>query len=253
MDCPHCGNPLRPSKKSTDYELCDTCKKKIYLNPPVPETQKKKSPKGWIVALAIFLIVLVIAPFVFLYGYTDGNLHQTLTIAKDTITMSGENNLFKNNPFGSIEITFPAYLISDSKETVSNIIDESGIRNVKENKDGSVTLKLSKKAHIQLVSGFESLIDDGINEAVSSVASFDSVEYNKNMTEFTVKIDSSLYGLGFDKLYAMQFFIYGDVYQILNAVPEKELKTVVNFVDENNKAIESLDSTELHDFDNTEE
>ena len=31
MNCPKCGNPLRMSKKSPGYALCDTCRKKFRL------------------------------------------------------------------------------------------------------------------------------------------------------------------------------------------------------------------------------
>ena len=42
MNCPKCGNPLRMSKKSPGYALCDTCRKKFRLPDSAPKQEKNE-------------------------------------------------------------------------------------------------------------------------------------------------------------------------------------------------------------------
>ena len=42
MNCPKCGNPLRMSKKSPGYALCDTCRKKFRLPDSAPKQGKNE-------------------------------------------------------------------------------------------------------------------------------------------------------------------------------------------------------------------
>lgn len=63
--CPTCKGPLRPSKKTPGYGLCDTCKKKIKLEEDydddyAPSKNKRKKKQGMNIFLLISLIIGVI-------------------------------------------------------------------------------------------------------------------------------------------------------------------------------------------------
>lgn len=46
MNCPKCGNPLRMSKKSPGYALCDACRKKFRL-PERASAQEKEEEEHY--------------------------------------------------------------------------------------------------------------------------------------------------------------------------------------------------------------
>ncbi|MGC4019361.1 MAG: hypothetical protein QM793_09160 [Muricomes sp.] len=158
-------------------------------------------------------------------------------------TIKTEKNLL------SVEITLPASLVGDSTAELDEEMKEAGVMEVTKNPDGSITMKMSKTAHKALLSEIKTTIDDGIGELLAdkeTYPSFDSVTYNDDLTEFNVNVDPALYG-GIESLAAMVFYLEGNMYQAFNAVPENELKTIVNFKNKDTgELIESGDSSEAN-------
>lgn len=62
MKCPKCGRELRPSKKSPDYGLCDTCKKKVYYK-DIKSTPKEKKKHPAIKGCGMFLLLVIVLSF----------------------------------------------------------------------------------------------------------------------------------------------------------------------------------------------
>lgn len=149
----------------------------------------------------------------------------------------------------SVEVTLPASLIGDSESTeLTEEAKSRGVKDITENSDGSITMKMTKKAHKELLDSIKTSIDESINEMLAdkeSCPSFDSITYNDDVTVFDVKVDPAIYG-GMEIFSAFAFYVYGNMYQALNAVPESDLKTVVNFINKDTgEVIESGDSTAL--------
>lgn len=162
----------------------------------------------------------------------------------DNSTLSAEKNLL------SVEVTLPASLIGEE----SNITElteeakENGVKEITQNSDGSVTLKMTKEAHKKLLDSIKQSIDESIAETLAdkeNCPSFDSISYNDDVTVFEVKVDPASFG-GLESIYALTYYIMGNMYQALNAVPENDLKTVVNFVNKDTgEVIQSGDSTQM--------
>lgn len=149
----------------------------------------------------------------------------------------------------SVEVTLPASLIGDSESTeLTEEAKSHGVKDITKNSDGSITMKMTKAAHKELLDSIKASIDESINEMLAdkeNCPSFDSITYNDDVTVFDVKVDPAIYG-GMEIFSAFALYMYGNMYQALNAVPESDLKTVVNFINKDTgEVIESGDSTAL--------
>lgn len=160
-----------------------------------------------------------------------------------------ENGLSAEKNLLSVEVTIPASLLDGSEST--ELTDEAkshGIKDITQNEDGSITMKMTKDAHQELLDSVKASIDETINSLLAdkeNCPSFDSITYNDNVTVFDVNVDPATYG-GLQAFSAFALYLSGNMYQALNAVPENELKTVVNFVNKDTgEVIESGDSTAL--------
>lgn len=164
-----------------------------------------------------------------------------------TDTLNAEKNLL------SVELTIPSSLLEDDAAVLDEEAKAAGVKEITQNDDGSITMKMSKSAHKKLLDEFKVGIDEGITEILNDKETYPSlteITYNDDLTEFTVKVDSNTYG-GFEGLSALALYISGNVYQALNATPEDQIKTIVNFVDKDTgEIIETGDSSEMNNSEN---
>lgn len=164
-----------------------------------------------------------------------------------TDTLNAEKNLL------SVELTIPSSLLEDDAAVLDEEAKAAGVKEITQNDDGSITMKISKSAHKKLLDEFKVGIDEGITEILNDKETYPSlteITYNDDLTEFTVKVDSNTYG-GFEGLSALALYVSGNVYQALNATPEDQIKTIVNFVDKDTgEIIETGDSSEMNSSEN---
>lgn len=157
-----------------------------------------------------------------------------------TDTIKTEKNLL------SVEITLPSSLVNDSEVILDKEARSAGVTEITKNSDGTVTMKMTKEAHKKLLSELKADIDENITEILADkegYPSFNSITYNNDVTEFTIKVDPTIYE-ELESVIALTFYLHGDIYQTFNAVPEEQLKTIVNFVNKDtDEIIESLDSS----------
>lgn len=181
-------------------------------------------------------IMSLVLCFTLLFSLTACNGKKESDSAKKSNTISAEKKIV------NVEITLPASLteeMGDEDFELNEEAKEIGIKKITKNEDGSVTMKMSKKAHKELLSKLKTAIDESIAELLAdkeTVPSFNNITYNDDLTEVTIQVDPELYG-SFDSFYALAFYMYGNFYQAVNGVPENELKTIVNFVDMNSGEI----------------
>lgn len=169
---------------------------------------------------------------------------------KESSNSQQESTVKANKNLLSVEITLPASLVGDSDAELNEETKEAGVKEITKNDDGSITMKMTKASHKKLLSETKQAIDEGIEEILEdkeNYPSFDSITYNDNVTEFTVKVNPSTYG-GLQSMAALAFYIQGNMYQALNAVPTDQLKTIVNFVNKDTgDVIETADSSQMKD------
>ena len=161
-----------------------------------------------------------------------------------TDTLKAEENLL------SVELTIPASLVGDDAATLDEEAKAAGVSEITQNEDGSVTMKMSKIAHQKMLDEFKGSIDESLTEILNDKETYPSlteITYNEDLTEFTVKVDPATYG-EFEALSAIGLYIAGNVYQALNAVPENQIKTIVNFVNKDTgEIIETGDSSKMNE------
>lgn len=172
----------------------------------------------------------------------DSNLEKKEEKTEDTDTLKAEKNLL------SVEVTLPASLIGDSAAELDQEVKDAGVKEVIQNEDGSITMKMTKDAHKNLLSSLKDGIDQGIDELLAdkeNFPSFESITYTDDVTEFNINVDPNTYG-GLQSMAVMGLYIQGNLYQAFNAVPADQIKTVVNFVNKDTgEIIESGDSSQM--------
>ncbi|MSA03057.1 hypothetical protein GKG47_14795 [Lactonifactor sp. BIOML-A3] len=161
----------------------------------------------------------------------------------DSGTLSAEKNML------SVEVTIPASLLEGSDPAeLTEEAEENGVKEVTQNADGSVTMKMTKEAHKELLTSMKVSIDESINELLAdkeNCPSFDSITYSDDVATFDIKVDADSFG-GFEGIYAITFYLMGNIYQALNAVPEEEINTTVNFINKDTgEVIQTGDSASM--------
>ncbi len=171
---------------------------------------------------------------------------ETQNEATESDKISAEKKLL------DVTVHLPASLTSDTtNEDINKALEEGeeyGIKNITKNDDGSIDIKMSKSGHKKILTEFKKNIDETLNSMIEdkeTYPSFESITYNDDMTSFDVTVDPDKFS-DWDSMYAITFYFSGMMYQAFNAVPEDEVKVIVNFVDKNTgEIIKSGDSSNL--------
>jgi len=136
----------------------------------------------------------------------------------------------------SVEITLPASFFEgeDIDEVVAKE-QEDGISEVKVNDDGSITYKMSKSKHNELMREMR----DGLIEYIEEIKnnedyeSIEDITYNKAFSEFTLLVDQEKFDNSFDGFVALGLGITSSYYQIFNGISPDKYKVTIFFKDAN--------------------
>lgn len=182
--------------------------------------------------LAILItMVMITTSFV---GCGGNNSKEESPENSNSDKLSAEENLL------SVEITIPSTFFEG--QDVDKVVEgakEKGVGEAKVNENGSVTYKMSKKVHKELLKSSKLNIDESIKKLLDdkeTYPSFTEITYNDDVTEFNVYIDSAKYN-DMQAFAVFGFYIVGNFYQVINCVPAEKIDTVVNFIDKDTKEI----------------
>ena len=113
-------------------------------------------------------------------GVKSGTSDQGITVDK---------NLF------SVDVTLPASFYEGENMTQAKLNADAakkGYGKATLNKDGTVTLRMSKAEHSKAVAEMKKSVDDYIRETVNdSPEVFREITYNKSMTEFNISVNKA--------------------------------------------------------------
>ncbi|MFC2949651.1 hypothetical protein [Virgibacillus sediminis] len=146
----------------------------------------------------------------------------------------------------NVEITFPASFF-DSNEGVTSIeqtiaeAEEMGIDEVIENDDGSLTYKMSKRKHRELMDEYKSEMNATIEEMAGSgdLPSIQDITSNDSFSEFTMVVDQAAFENSFDGFAAVSLGFSGMFYQLLDGVDPDDYEVTIN--------VENAESGEIID------
>ncbi|OPH47320.1 hypothetical protein BC351_11620 [Paenibacillus ferrarius] len=135
----------------------------------------------------------------------------------------------------NVEITLPASMFKG--QDVEQVITQAKAEGVKEatkNEDGSITYKMSKSVHTELVKEMEAQILKTIEDVKSgkNFPSIKDVSYNKPFSEFTLTVDKEAYEKSFDGFASLGIGLSSMYYQLFNGVSSDKNKVTINIKDE---------------------
>lgn len=162
-------------------------------------------------------------------------------LEKDMEELSAIGDVEVENGILTVSITLPAELVGEI--TQEELDEGKGTNYVSAviNDDGSVTYKMTKAQHKEMLASLVKGFDEGIQEMVDDNENYSiaSVTYNKDFTVFDVTLDGNELGLG-DSFSAMAFYMYGGMYGIFTGKQPEHV--IVNYYDSEGNLIESGDS-----------
>ena len=151
---------------------------------------------------------------------TAENAEETATEETEGEKVAVDKGLF------SVEVTLPASFFEgeDMEQVVANA-EEEGMGEATVNDDGSVTYKMSKSQHKDMMEGMATGIEEAKADMVESgdYPSIQAVESSKNYDQFTLKVDREGYENSFDGFATMTLGFGGSYYQAFDGKSPEDL------------------------------
>ncbi|NMD72624.1 hypothetical protein HHO41_20510 [Bacillus sp. DNRA2] len=129
----------------------------------------------------------------------------------------------------NVEVTLPASMFED--EDVDSAIakaEANGIKVTKYN-DGSVTYKMSKSRHKEMIKDLEKELIKSIDEMKNDaeLASIQDITHNQSFSELTLIVDKVAYENSFDGFAVLGLGFSGMYYQLFNGIDVDHLKVTI--------------------------
>jgi hypothetical protein len=130
----------------------------------------------------------------------------------------------------NVNITLPASMFKDQNiDEVITKAKEGGVGEVIKNADGSLTYKMSKAKHKEMLKTMETDLIKSIDELKTKgdYASIKDIEHNKSFSEFTLSVDKEKYQGSFDGFAVIILGITGMYYQLFSGASMEDYKVTV--------------------------
>lgn len=136
--------------------------------------------------------------------------------------------------FFDVEVTVPASLFEgEDMEQVTAGAKVKGVEEVTVNDDGSVTYKMSKAQHKEMMDELAASVKEMKNELTESgdYPSIHSIEVSGNYDHFTVTVDREAYESSFDGFATMSLGMMGSFYQIYDGEKADQYEVNIDLKD----------------------
>ncbi len=135
----------------------------------------------------------------------------------------------------NVEVTLPAFLFEE--EDIEQLMEEvksEGVGEVIPNEDGSLTYKMSKTTHKEIMQEMEQDLNNTIEEIKNSeeFASIKNVITNKSLSEFTLLVDREAFENSFDVFATLGLVFSAVFYQLFDGVDPENYEVIINLKDE---------------------
>lgn len=133
-----------------------------------------------------------------------------------------------------VTITLPASMVeSDNIEATIQEAKEKGVKKVVVNDDGSLTYKMSKSVHRQMMQelqeGFNEMMED--LKTGSDFASIEDLKYNKDFTSITLIVDKKEFESSLDAFAVFGIGLAAMYYQLFDGVQAENIAVTINIED----------------------
>lgn len=135
----------------------------------------------------------------------------------------------------NVEVTIPAsFLEGEDIDTVIAEAKEDGIKDVKKNEDGSVTYKMTKSKHKEMMQEVKANVTEYVDDLVNGedFASIQDIKHNANFSKFTLTVDKEAFENSFDGFVALGLAMTGMFYQLFDGVDAEKLNVTIETVDQ---------------------
>jgi hypothetical protein len=134
----------------------------------------------------------------------------------------------------NVEVTLPAELFEggDTETVVANA-KQQGIDEATLNEDGSVTYKMSKGKHEELMAELAKSVEEAKTDIVESgdFPSIKEVKTNKDYDKFTISVDREAFENSMDGFATMSIGMVGSYYQAFNGIDAADMKVELDLED----------------------
>lgn len=135
----------------------------------------------------------------------------------------------------NVSITIPASIFSEEQDVnaeAAKYKEEKGIEAIV-NDDGSMTLKMSKSKHKELMAEMEESLVESYKEYADSAdfSSIENIQYKDNFTKLIVEVNKQKYEQGLDSLAIWSAGISTAMYHLYDGVPPEEISVEIQLQD----------------------
>lgn len=129
----------------------------------------------------------------------------------------------------NVEVTLPASMFEGEDVDASIAeVEKEGVEATK-NEDGSVTYKMSKSKHKEMMKELETGIIESIEDMKNNedFVSIQDISYNKSFSEFTMVVDQATYENSMDSFAIFGLGLSGMYYQLFNGADENDYQVKI--------------------------
>lgn len=135
----------------------------------------------------------------------------------------------------NVEVTLPASMFEgQTLEEIKAEAKKNDIKKVTENEDGSITYKMSKSVHKEMMKEISTSIKETVEETKNSedFVSIKDITHNDSFTEFTMVVDKEAYENSMDGFATLSLGMSGMLYQMYDGVSEDDYSVTIKIQDE---------------------
>lgn len=183
-----------------------------------------------------FVLIMTLLIMALITGCSSSESSSTVEKENTDSTKQEESNESVEVDKGllNVEVTLPASLFEgeDVDATIAEV-EKEGIK-VTKNEDGSLTYKMSKSQHKDMLKELEAGFIESIEEMKTSedYVSIQDITYNQGFSEFTMVVDKSAYENSMDGFASFGLGLSGMYYQLFNGTDAEDYQVKISVKDQ---------------------
>ncbi len=177
------------------------------------------------------LIVLIALCFLVVSGCSNA---VSDTAGEDNDSNTTGESIEVDKGLFDVTITLPVSMVES--ENIEATIEEAkgkGIKEVVVNDDGSLTYKMSKSVHGQIMKELRESLNETVEDLIngSDFTSIRDIKYNTNLTSITLIVDKGVYESSLDGFAVFGLGLAAMYYQLFDGVSPDNITVTINIED----------------------
>jgi uncharacterized protein YceK len=132
----------------------------------------------------------------------------------------------------SVEVTLPpVYFEGQSSEEILAEARGDGILDVTVNADGSVTYRMSRSKHRELMQEIRTSLSESLDDLPEDFTSVQEVTVNQDVTEFRIVADQAAYEGSFDSFVIFAIAMQAGMYHLFDGATSDSYRVTIELID----------------------